>query len=360
MRAFFNKLGDGATAALQTVKSWPRVALLVGLVLAGVLSLVGDAMDDTTIHIAKLIAVNVVLAVSLNLVNGHTGQFSLGHAGFMSVGAFVSARITLEARPWLIAQFGDHVGWMGSFVIFPIALVAGGLVAAFAGLIVGVPSLRLKGDYLAIVTLGFGEIIRVLLQITLPQGPIAPHQGFGDFVGGVGKHALELGGALGLSGIPEYTTLFWGLAVAAITIYVIGALVSSTYGRGFLSVRDDEIAAEAMGINTTKYKVVAFVLSSFFAGLAGGLFAHLNNNISANIFNLQRSVDVVIMVILGGMGNTAGVAIAAVGLTILSELLRDAGQYRMVVFAAMLVVLMILRPQGLLGDLGRRRHQSKA
>jgi branched-chain amino acid transport system permease protein len=241
-------------------------------------------------------------------------------------------------------------------VIFPIALVVGGMVAAFAGLIVGVPSLRLKGDYLAIVTLGFGEIIRVLLQITLPQGPTPTHHTFGEFLGGVGEHVLQLGSALGLSGIPEYTTLFWGLAVAAITIYVIGALVNSTYGRGFLSVRDDEIAAEAMGINTTKYKVVAFVLSSFFAGMAGGLFAHLNNNISANTFNLQRSVDVVIMVILGGMGNTAGVAIAAVGLTILSELLRDAGQYRMVVFAAMLVVLMILRPQGLLGDLGRKRR----
>jgi branched-chain amino acid transport system permease protein len=285
--------------------------------------------DGYLLSILILIGINIVSAVSLNLVNGHTGQFSLGHAGFMAVGAYGSAWITLIHGKEILSLMGVFVS-MPAECLFLIALLFGGLFAAVTGLIVGIPSLRLRGDYLAIVTLGFGEIIRVILQ-----------------------NSDALGGARGLAGIASYTTLGWTFGVAALAIYVVGTLVNSTYGRGFLAVRDDEIAAEAMGINTTKYKVVAFAVGAFFSGLAGGLYAHFIGYINPEGFNFLKSVDVVVIVILGGMGSTAGVTVAAIVLTLLNELLRQTEQYRMIVFVLLLIVLMILRPQGLIADFGR-------
>jgi branched-chain amino acid transport system permease protein len=316
------------------IKHWSRLALLASLAVSFGVSLFSNAIDPYILNILLLIGINIVLAVSLNLVNGHTGQFSLGHAGFMAVGAYTSGAITLFAGKPFFAALGTNTFTTG--LLFLLALIAGGLLAAFFGLLVGVPSLRLKGDYLAIVTLGFGEIIRVIIQNT-----------------------ESLGGARGMSGIPQYTTFFWAFGCAAITIYVIGNLVSSTYGRGFLGVRDDELAAEAMGINTTKYKVVAFVISAFFAGLAGGLYAHFFQYITPEGFNFLKSVDVVIMVILGGMGSTLGVTIAAIGLTVLNEFLRQFEQYRMIVFALLLIIMMIVRPQGLLAGLPGQRKARK-
>jgi branched-chain amino acid transport system permease protein len=311
----------------------PHLALLAAILLALGVSLLSGHIDDYFLDVLLNIGINVILAVSLNLVNGHTGQFSLGHAGFMAVGAYLSAILTIEARaPLFAAMGGENVVTIG--VVFLLALTAGGLGAALCGLLVGVPSLRLRGDYLAIVTLGFNEIIRVVLQNTYHVGP------------------WEVGGALGLKGIPPWTNVFWTFTLAAIAIYVIGSLVGSTYGRGFLAVRDDEVAAEAMGINTTRYKVTAFVVGAFFAGAAGGLFAHFRTTISPEGFNFLKSVDVVVMVILGGMGSTLGVTVAAIVLTVLNELLRNAEQYRMIVFALLLIVMMILRPQGILGDVG--------
>jgi branched-chain amino acid transport system permease protein len=295
----------------------PRLALIAVLAASFAASLGGGAIDPYYYDILLTIGINIVLAVSLNLVNGHTGQFSLGHAGFMAVGAYVSAMITLGLRSWPVQ------------VVFPGALAAGGLAAALAGLAVGVPSLRLRGDYLAIVTLGFGEIIRVILQNT-----------------------EAVGAARGLEGIPPHSNLFWVFGAAAVTIYVVGCLVRSTYGRGFLAVRDDEIAAEAMGIDTTKYKVLAFAIGAFFAGIAGGLYAHFKQYINPEGFNFLKSVEVVIIVILGGMGSTAGVVVAAIALTLLNEVLREFEVYRMIVFSLLLILLMILRPKGLLGDLG--------
>jgi branched-chain amino acid transport system permease protein len=286
-------------------------------------------IDDYLLNILLMAGINVVLAVSLNMVNGYTGQFSLGHAGFMAVGAYGSAAITQIQGKALLNSLG-FLGAAAPVVLFCVALLAGGLLAALAGLAVGLPSLRLRGDYLAIVTLGFGEIIRVLIQNT-----------------------EALGGARGLSGIPSYTTLGWTWAIAAVGIYCVGSLVRSTYGRGFLAVRDDEIAAEAMGIPTTRYKVTAFVIGSFFAGLSGGLYAHMIRYISPEGFSFIKSVDVVVMVILGGMGSTAGVTLAAVLLTFLNEVLRQMQEYRMVAFSLLLIVLMIARPQGLIGDLAR-------
>ena len=213
---------------------------------------------------------------------------------------------------------------MSLWLLFALALLAGGLAAALAGFIVGMPSLRLKGDYLAIVTLGFGEIIRVVLQ-----------------------NIDAVGGPRGLIGIPAYTNLAWTFGLAAIAVYVVWAMVNSTYGRGFIAVADDEIAAEAMGINTTRYKITAFLVGAFFAGLAGGMYAHFKQYIAPQGFGFDRSIEIVVMVILGGMGNTAGVIIAAILLTVLGESLRQFGDYRMIIYALLIILLMILRPQGL-------------
>ena len=302
-----------------------HLALVAGLAASVALYAIAPQLDDYAVNILVLAGINIILAVSLNLVNGHTGQFSLGHAGFMAAGAYTSSIITLTLGPVLASA----PAWQAQAAFFA-ALLAGGLFASFCGFLVGVPSLRLRGDYLAIVTLGFGEIIRVMLQNT-----------------------ESLGGARGLTGIPPRTTLGWTWAIAALSVYCVGSLVRSTYGRGFLAVRDDEIAAEAMGIHTTAYKVTAFVVGSFFAGLAGALYAHMICYISPEGFSFMKSVDVVVMVILGGMGSTAGVTLAAIGLTFLNEVLRQMQEYRMVAFSLLLIVLMITRPQGLIGDLAR-------
>lgn len=304
-----------------------QLALITGVLISLGISLGSNSIDDYYLDILLNVGINIILAVSLNLVNGHTGQFSLGHAGFMSVGAYGASIVTLELGQQLIGLFGG-AGWLAHSLTFVIALGVGGVCAAICGWVVGVPSLRLRGDYLAIVTLGFNEIIRVVFQNTSANGPF--------------------GGALGLKGIEPYTNFFWVFGIAAITIYVVTTLVNSTYGRGFLAVRDDEIAAESMGVNTVRYKVLAFVIGAFFAGLAGGLYAHLRTTISPDGFNFLKSVDVVVMVILGGMGSTLGVVLAAVLLTVLNEFLRDFEQYRMIIFSLLLIIMMIVRPQGLL------------
>ena len=291
-------------------------SLLVAIFIAIVVSLFSAQFNRYYRDVAIDVAISIVLAVSLNLINGHTGQFSLGHAGFMAVGGYIAAKITLV--------FGvTAVAWAQP-LIFVGALLVGGVVAALAGLMVGVPSLRLRGDYLAIVTLGFGEIIRVFFQTS-----------------------ETFGAATGLVAIPKWTTLGWAFGIAAITVYVVGCLVNSTYGRGFLAVHDDEIAAGAMGINPVRYKVTAFVTGAFFAGVAGGLYAHHKTTLSPTGFDFMKSIDIVVMVILGGMGNTAGVIVAAVLLTAVQEPLRALGPLRMVVFALIIIALMMLRPQGL-------------
>lgn len=300
----------------------PHLALLVGLIAAFGISHFSDYIDPYHLDVLTGIGINVILAVSLNLVNGYTGQFSLGHAGFMAVGAYLSAAVTLFIGPQLLGPAGGNALQQNS--LFLGALLIGGLSAAFAGLLVGVPSLRLKGDYLALVTLGFGEIIRVIFQ-----------------------NIEVLGGALGMNGIPAYTSIFWVLAFVGIAVFVVTCLVNSTYGRGFLATHDDEIASEAVGLNTTRYKIVAFVIGAFFAGIAGGLYGHFKMTITPTGFDFTKSIEIVVMVILGGMGNTVGVILAAVLLTLLPELLRPIAEYRMVIYSFLLIVLMLARPQGL-------------
>ena len=300
----------------------PHLLLLAALLVAFGISHFSDQIDPYYLDVMTGIGINVILAVSLNLVNGYTGQFSLGHAGFMSVGAYLSAAVTVFLGPKLLGVDGGTVFQQNA--LFLGALVAGGLSAAFAGLFVGVPSLRLKGDYLALVTLGFGEIIRVIFQ-----------------------NVEVLGGALGLNGIPAYTSIFWVLAFVSLAVFVVLCLVHSTYGRGFLATHDDEIASEAVGLNTTRYKIVAFVIGAFFAGIAGGLYGHFKMTITPTGFDFTKSIEIVVMVILGGMGNTIGVILAAVLLTLLPELLRPVAEYRMVLYSFLLIVLMLARPQGL-------------
>ena len=306
----------------------PRLALASGIGVAVLLQLCGGLIDPYTTQVILFAAINVVLAVSLNLVMGETGQFSLCHAAFMAVGAYTSAILTGKALPALLPHFSWTGTSLASQLTFLPVLVIGGAVAAFAGLIVGVPSLRLRGDYLAMVTLGFGEIIRVLLQNT-----------------------NSVGGARGMEGILPATNLFWAVGFAVLTIYTMIALVRSTYGRGFQAVRDDEIAASAMGIDTTRVKVTAFVVGAFFAGVAGGLYAHAVEFISPEGFNFLRSFEIIVMVILGGLGRPVGVAIAAILITLLNEWLRDLSEYRMVVYALIIILFMILRPAESLGPL---------
>ncbi len=304
-----------------------QIVLIVTVMIGLGISMLSDSLDAYYLDIALNVGINIILAVSLNLVNGHTGQFSLGHAAFMSLGAYGASVFTLEASSKLVPLLGGP-GTFATGVAFLIALLIGGICAAICGWLVGMPSLRLRGDYLAIVTLGFNEIVRVILQNTSGDGP--------------------LGGPLGLRGIPPHTTFFWVFLFAAVCVYAVTSMVNSTYGRGFLAVRDDELAAGSMGINTVRYKVTAFVTGAFFAGLAGGLYAHLRTTISPEGFNFLKSFDIVVIVILGGMGSTAGVVVAAILLTVLNEFLRDAEQYRMIVFSLLLIVMMIVRPQGLI------------
>jgi len=298
----------------RAVRSWaPFVAAVPLLVLIEQLGS-GHGLEYLFVNLNH-IGVAIILAVSLNLVNGLTGQFSIGHAGFMAIGGYVSAVLLMrgpEEDPFRI--------------FFVLAVIAGAGAAALAGYLVGKPSLRLRGDYLAIVTLGFGEIIRVIIENT----PF-------------------FGGAIGLSPIPHRADFAWIWAVAIGTILVAKRLRDSTHGRAFLSVREDEVAAEAMGIDTTGYKVRAFVISAFFAGVAGALSGAFEGNLAPQSFTFVRSFEVVAMVVLGGMGSITGATIAAAVLTILPEYLRAVANLRMVIYSLALIALMLLRPRGLLG-----------
>ena len=299
------------------------IAVLIALDLA-----VPRILNPYLLQVLVLCGINVILAVSLNLINGFTGQFSIGHAGFMALGAYGSAMFSLHVgRGWVAAL--ERLGMPGPLAEAPpllIALLLGGALAALAGWLVGLPSLRLRGDYLAIVTLGFGEIIRVLIL-----------------------NIDAVGAARGLPGIPNWADLFWvGLGVAAVLLTARN-LADSTHGRALFAIRDDEVAAEALGVNTTAYKVLAFVIGAFFAGVAGGLFAHFLSYLNPNSFTFIKSIEVIAMVVLGGMGSISGSVLAAILLTLLPELLRPVKEYRMVIYSLMLIILMITRPQGLMG-----------
>lgn len=268
----------------------------------------GGWIDTLYSNMIILMAINIMLAVSLHLVIGITGQFSIGHAGFLAVGAYVSAIATMKFQ-----------------MPFPIAILVGGIVAALAGLLVGIPTLRLRGDYLAIATLGFAEIIRIFfLNI--------------DYVGG----------AAGMQ-ITHLTTWTSTFICLFITILVIVNFTNSRHGRAAIAIRENEIAADAMGINTTYYKVAAFALGSLFAGVAGALQAHNFYIINPTNFGFLKSFDILIYVVLGGLGSLSGSVIAASFLTIISTYLQDYPETRMIIYSLVLVIVMLYRPKGLMG-----------
>ncbi len=305
--------------------TWPLVTIAI---LAAVAAILPNFLNPYLLRIVLLIGINIVLAVSLNLVNGFTGQFSIGHAGFMALGGYTAAMVSLklgQGAALALAALGLPM-IVAQGLMFLGALILGGIVSAIAGYLVGLPSLRLRGDYLAIVTLGFGEIIRVVIL-----------------------NVDAVGGARGLPGIPQWSNFFWVFLWAAIVIVVSRNLAGSTHGRALFAIRDDEIAAEALGVDTTRYKVLAFVMGAFFAGVAGGLSAHNDAYLNPSSFTFLRSIEVIAMVVLGGMGSITGSVLAAIILTLMPEALRGLKDYRMVIYALMLIVLMIARPQGLLG-----------
>ena len=371
-------------------------------------------------RIVMLVGINIVLAVSLQLINGFSGQFSLGHAGFMMVGAYLAAypakalsnrladpgttllfylslalvtalaagavlglfllvRISRRVHGavptillvaiavWVVADLSQgsrHENPPGKFVwsngivfvqrafawlinhghpaaaevsaalpaaaraplTFMILVIGAGCFAAATGFVVGLPALRLRGDYLAIATLGLAEIIRILIQNSQP-----------------------LGGALGITGIPKYTNFAWLYGAAIVTTVVVWRIAYSARGRAIMAVREDEVAAAACGIDTTRQKVLAFITGAFFGGVAGALFALYERSITPSYFSIAKSIEIVVMVTLGGLGSISGAILAAVLLTVLPELLRPIAEYRMIIYSLLLIFMMLLRPQGLLG-----------
>jgi len=276
--------------------------VIMGLTSAGVLS----AFWQLNLIFAGL---NIILAASLNLINGYTGQFSLGHAGFMAIGAYVGVILTTNFHLPFIA-----------------ALVAGAAAAGLLGALIGLPTLRLRGDYLAIATLGLGEIVRIVI-INVPY----------------------VGGAAGFKGIPHLTNFTWVFFLMLMTLFIIKNFVNSRHGRACLAIRENEIAAEAMGINTTRYKVLAFTIGAAFAGLAGALFGHNMYILSPASFTFMQSFNILIMVVMGGLGSMTGSIAGALVVTFLSAALASFPNARMIVYALALILMMFYRPQGLFG-----------
>lgn len=325
------------------------VPIVVGLVLAAALSAVLPGLIGAYhARIVMDVGIAMILAVSLSIVCGMTGQFSIGHAGFMTLGGYASAIVTYYGSLLVWGSADKQGGFLGAGDwLFVAACLFGGLIAAIAGYVVGLPSLRLRGDYLAIVTLGFGEILRVLLQQTNPviRSPKELREAEWSRL-----IPPPVGESLGFDGVPKYSSLFWVYVFLTFTIVAAHRLKHSGLGRAMFAVREDEIAAQAMGVNVARVKVMAFVLAAFFAGAAGGLYAHESGiNISPKDAGFQRSFDYLIMVVLGGSGSISGVMLAAALLTALPEVLRDFADYRLIIYALLLISMMLYRPQGLFG-----------
>ncbi len=293
---------NGLNKVISLVLTFAIIQLLIST------NIISDYLQATL----ATICINIILAVSLNLITGFTGQFSLGHAGFMSIGAYVCALITLRT-PTVLG--------------FIIGVFGGAIAAAFIGILVGLPTLRLRGDYLAIATLGMSEIIRIIfLNMKITNG------------------------AAGLNGIPQFVNWIWLFVFTAGTILVIMNFLKSSHGRACISIREDEIAAEAMGINTTKYKVIAFTIGAFCAGIAGALYASYFYFLKPDLFGFLKSIDVLVIVVLGGLGSISGSILAAILLALISTFLQSFPEIRMVVYSLALISIMLFRPQGLMGS----------
>ncbi|PKM49562.1 MAG: branched-chain amino acid ABC transporter permease [Firmicutes bacterium HGW-Firmicutes-7] len=316
------------------------IFLLVTIIAVAVLNF---TLDSYKLKIITLCGIYIILGLSMNLINGFTGLFSLGHAGFMAVGAYVSALLTmspaLKDTVFYAAPINPFIKMIQA--PFPVALLIGGIITAIIAFLIGAPVLRLNDDYLAIATLGFSEIIRVILTNT----------------------QTLTNGSLGLKGITRYTNMWWSWGIAIVTIFFMIWLVKGMYGKAFKAIREDEIAAEAMGINLFKHKIMSFVIGAFFAGIGGGLLGHLIGTIDPNMFRFVLTFNILLIVVLGGIGSITGTVIAATAVTILMEVLRFIESpislgaihipgipgMRMVIFSLMLMGVILFYPKGLMG-----------
>lgn len=289
---------------------WVFAVLAIVIYAAIQFMISGGFLNNFYSNTLIFMGINIMLAVSLHLVIGITGQFSLGHAGFLAVGAYVSAIMTMKLD-----------------LPFFAAILIAGIAAALAGLVVGIPSLRLRGDYLAIATLGFAEIIRIIFL-----------------------NIDSVGGAAGMQ-VTHLTTWTYTFICLFVTILVIVNFTNSRHGRACIAVRENEIAADAMGINTTYYKVLAFAIGSFFAGVAGALYAHNFYIIQPANFGFLKSIDILIYVVLGGLGSLSGAIVATILLTIVSTFLQDFPETRMIIYSLVLIIVMLYRPKGLMGKM---------
>lgn len=298
-----------------TAKRWLMPALLaIGFALSFAIPRF-QLLDPYVQLIIMYVGINIILTVSLNLINGYMGEFSVGHAGFMSVGAYIGALLSTKVFPTSMIAY-----------IFPLTVFLAGLGAALIGLIVALPSFKTRGDYLAIVTLAFLMIVKSVIE-----------------------NIDAIGGPRGIPGIYRLTTMPWVYIWTVLALWVIRNFIYSRFGRGVLSIREDEIASDLMSVNTNQVKLMAFVLSSFFAGVAGALFAHLLQFISPRVFDIVKSTDILIMVYLGGIGSLGGSVLGATIYTVLLEVLRPLREWRFVLMPLVLVLLMIYRPRGIMG-----------
>lgn len=296
-----------------------------------------QALSSYIVGIVWLSCIGVIMATSLNISNGFLGQMALGHAGFMIIGAYTSALLSLGmVRGGILAGDGTE-----QFLRFVICLIASGLLAAIFGVLVGIPALRLRGDYLAIITLGFGEIIRVVIQGI-------PWAGADGLEQGSASPVLYKTG-LGFNNATKSHYMFFIVFITIVCVAMIYTFIRSRYGRAIISIRDDEIASSASGIDTTFYKVMGFAYSAFFAGIAGSIFAACYSSLNSGNMGFMASVNYFVMVVFGGMGSITGSIISAIGLTTLNEALRSFDQYRMLVYSVVLILMMIFRPIGLMG-----------
>jgi branched-chain amino acid transport system permease protein len=307
-----------------------KQTLLIGLLLAALTFLPMAVSSDYVLRVFIMAGVYVVLTLSLNLVSGFAGQFCLGWAAFYGIGAYTSALLSMKL----------HVSfWLG--------LPAAGLMAALFGVILGIPTMRLSGNYLTITTLGFGEIIRLILL------------NWTDLTRG----------AMGLPGIPspelfgktldsKYFYYYLIVAIVLATVWALYRIIDSRFGRALLAISEDELAAKAMGMDVTKYKVMAFAVGAFFAGIAGSFYAHYTSFIDPNTFSFGESIIILAMVVLGGMGSIPGSVVGAVLLTLLPEALRGAAEYRMILFGLILMLVMLFKPSGLMGK-GKNQRTKK-
>ena len=288
-----------------------KVIAIIALYVVGQLLINADIIDSYLFLNIVSIGINIILAVSLDLITGFTGQFSLGHASFMAIGAYTSGILTAKL---------DYP--------FAVGIIGAALMAAIAGVLIGTPTLRLKGDYLAIATLGFGEIVRI-----------------------VGLNWDYAGGAMGLNDIPPYTNWTWLYFLVVLTIVVISNFINSYNGRAVISIKEDELASESMGVNTSYYKVLVFSIGALFAGVAGALYANFFYFIKPDSFGFMKSVDILVIVVLGGLGSIRGSVIAAIVLSLVSLFLQGIPELRMDIYAVILFIMMVYRPQQVLRKL---------